>query len=92
MSSQNPSFYRQENMGPVCSSLTDLPKSEKEKLREMGLEGRSPRFVLYRHLSSLKIKTISDKKISSAHHSQNSQGFGTQEIPSQLKTERSINS
>lgn len=58
----------------------------------MGIEGRSSRFCQYHYVSSLKIKTILDKIVSSAHHSLNLKGFGTEETASQLKTEKSINS
>lgn len=58
----------------------------------MGLEGKSSRFCQYHYVSSLKIKTILDKTVGSAHHSLNFKGFGTEEITSQLKTEKSVNS
>lgn len=58
----------------------------------MGLEGKSSRFCQHHYVSSLKIKTILDKTVGSAHHSLNLKGFGTEEITSQLKTEKSVNS
>lgn len=58
----------------------------------MGPEGRPSRFCQYHHVFSLKIKTILDVTVGSAHHSLKLKGFGTEEIASQLKTEKSVNS
>ena len=58
----------------------------------MGPEGRSSRFCQYHYVFSLKIKTILDITVGSAHHSLNLKGFGTEEIASQLKTKKSVNS
>ena len=54
----------------------------------MGPEGRSSRFCQYHYVFSLKIKTILDITVGSAHHSLNLKEFGTEEIASQLKTKK----